>query len=460
MNLLFPVETLNREIDFRITLAAKLAEKDRSIFVGQYQFLQRLIPHFKNGIYAGKNIFAKRSDVDSYQGYYRLKKKGFDIVYLHEEGAVFSGTEKDWQDKLSSQYNIDVFDENDRVCVWGDFQGDYDRGRIKNKNVPVVTTGHPRFELYKKYRFLYDEDVRKIKERFGEYVLINGNYGRANHGGGLSYFFSDKGNYIVNDPVKRLQKIDYYVGSAIQLSKMVELVHHMAVRYPHINFVYRPHPVENHSYYHTVFKGVPNIHTVYEGSVGPWILGSSAILHDGCTTAIEAQLSGIPVINYKPIYAESNSNYLPNQMGRRAQTIDEVAALLEEAFRDKAAFSAGFVLPEKAVRLMENFRSDAFDRLTDVIEERVAHSTKTDFSVPGNNVIRKAFLRREAKLQGSKFYNKMLGRKEGSFRLAEQKFQGFDKVYIQDKIAMLEKVLQKKIHVQFYNKYLIRIGLK
>src|SRR5690606_38639777 len=113
MNILLPIETINREIDFKLTLAALLATKGHKIYIGQHDFLVHLLQKLTNGLYIGKNIFHKRADIEKGAIYKNLKERGIDIVYLHEEGAVFKGREDNWKKVLSSQYNLNFFDQND-----------------------------------------------------------------------------------------------------------------------------------------------------------------------------------------------------------------------------------------------------------------------------------------------------------------------------------------------------------
>ena len=209
MNILLPIETINRELDFKLVLGSLLSNGKHRIYIGQHDFLIKLLPKMYGGVYIGKNIFHKRSDLEDGKVYHLLKKHGFDIIYLHEEGAVFTGTESDWKQVISRQYSLDYFDENDVVCVWGNFQRDFDQSR--GSNAPIVTTGHPRFDLYKpKWQQIYKSTVNSIKQKYGDYILVNGNYSGANHGLGVEYLFSDKGNYTIDDPETRLKRISAY----------------------------------------------------------------------------------------------------------------------------------------------------------------------------------------------------------------------------------------------------------
>ena len=52
-----PVETIARELDYKIVLANNLLSKDNIIFLGQHDFLDSILKNFKNGSYIGKHVF-------------------------------------------------------------------------------------------------------------------------------------------------------------------------------------------------------------------------------------------------------------------------------------------------------------------------------------------------------------------------------------------------------------------
>ena len=55
--------------------------------------------------------------------------------------------------------------------------------------------------------------------------------------------------------------------------------------------IVRPHPNEDHLAWQEKVKNLSNVNVVYEGDVSPWLLASEALLHRGCTSAIEGAIS-------------------------------------------------------------------------------------------------------------------------------------------------------------------------
>ncbi|WP_018479670.1 surface carbohydrate biosynthesis protein [Pontibacter roseus] len=452
MNILLPIETINREIDFKIVLASILSGQGHKIYIGQHDFLMSLLPSLHGGLYIGKNLFTKRSDLETGEKYNILKERGFDIIYLHEEGAVFGGRENDWIDVLKRQYSLDFFDENDRICVWGEFQAQVDYSRSEGLN--IATTGHPRFDLYKKkWNSYFDEETNQIKSRYSSYILINGNYGLANHGLGISHVFSENGNYIAKDVEKRLKRIGFYAYSSKQLVSIINLTHHLAVKYPDRYFIYRPHPSENHDYYKTLFSGVENIIVNHDGSVGPWILGADAIIHDGCTTAIEATLAGKPVINFKPFHDEQFDIWLPNQLGIRATSNEDVFNILDnlKSFNHSRLDSASF---EKLTNLFYNFKGDSFESILKIIDSKIEDKHKYKSISPSLNFIRAKFIKMRLKQEFAKKFNSVLFKNSKYHGL---KFYGFEHSFIKNKFLSVQNLMVKQVYFKIHNSFLIEV---
>ena len=449
MNILLPIETINREIDFKIILGARLSGLGYKIFIGQHDFLMTLLSSMEGGLYIGKNIFHKKSSEEDGSRYYQLKKRGFDIIYLHEEGGVFAGDQDQWRKTLAFQYNPAIFDDKDRLCVWGEFQRQFDQTR--SKKVPIHVVGHPRFDLYKpKLRSFYQEEVEGIQRKYGNYILINGNYSWANHGRGLQNTFPESINS--EDIEGRLKRVHYYKYFTSQMVAMVELTHVLAAKFPDLNFIYRPHPSEDHQYYKTVFNGVTNIMVDHEGPVNPWILGAKALIHDGCTTAVEATIAGIPVINYKPIFDPVCDIWLANSMGVKAATSDQIIDMLSNF--DQFKLNTLDCLEPLAYELLFNLQGDGFSTLESIIEEKIEEKRLDDTTSPSTKFIQYRFAQIKAKVWAQRI---LRPQKSTGLQYHRTKFYGFNRRLISSKIHRTESFFGKKIIWHYHNENLITI---
>ena len=58
--------------------------------------------------------------------------------------------------------------------------------------------------------------------------------------------------------------------------------------------IIRPHPSEDHEPWERISKKLKKFKFIVRGEISPWINGSKAILHRGCSTSIQAYLGDIP----------------------------------------------------------------------------------------------------------------------------------------------------------------------
>lgn len=78
MNILLPIETINRELDYKLILGVKLVEKDRVIYIGQHDYLFGLSRFLRSGLYLGKTMF-KDLFPTNLKYYNELKARDIDL---------------------------------------------------------------------------------------------------------------------------------------------------------------------------------------------------------------------------------------------------------------------------------------------------------------------------------------------------------------------------------------------
>ena len=147
-NILFPIESISREIDYKLVLAAMCSDED-VVYIAQHDYLYYISKFMSGGTYLGKNLFAINTDGTWKSRHTKLKKRGFSIVYLDEEGAVYWGDEETWRRRLNKRINVDEIKKDDHICTWGSFQKQHYQNVTKALPDNIVVTGHPRFDLFR-----------------------------------------------------------------------------------------------------------------------------------------------------------------------------------------------------------------------------------------------------------------------------------------------------------------------
>jgi surface carbohydrate biosynthesis protein len=369
INILFPIEAINREFDYKLLLALRVVDKDTNIILAQHDYFNKILSHFQGSVYLGKNMFKSTFPRNTNEGnvdlqYYReLKKNNILVCHLDEEGAVYFGDENYWKIELDMRLNPKVLYTDDYIFTWGEFQREYYKskvGIVPKEN--IIATGHPRLDLNKKYfRDHFKNEINKLKERYGNYILINMNMSYANNIFGLKDTFSTRLGYVVEDSELRLHLVKTWAHFNNTVTEFVKLIHSLSIKYQNKSFVIRPHPAEDIDFYKIVFNGVKNVFVDNSGPVNSWILGSDMVIHDGCTTGIEAFLGEIPVINYKPIQSIKYDLWLPNQLGVKCINETEVIEAIEKIESNSEDIKRMNQNSERSKKLIANFDEFIFD---------------------------------------------------------------------------------------------------
>jgi hypothetical protein len=106
---------------------------------------------------------------------------------------------------------------------------------------------------------------------------------------------------------------------------------------PDHRIVVRPHPSENREPWTLAAKALDRVHVLHEGNVIPWLAASEALIHNGCTTGIEAFVMGKPALAYRPVVAEVFDLALPNDLSRQCLDVDELSQTLRAVLAEGGA---------------------------------------------------------------------------------------------------------------------------
>ena len=175
VNVLFEIETINRELDFRLYLASLAVNSRTRIYVGKCDLMAEVVSDTSNSLYVGKNIRPTNEDwSDRRHGRYKtLMERGHKLLWLDEEGGVFWGERHEWEQMLLRSLDPVKLRPEDEVCVWGDLQKEFYLSLKPSCGPRMETTGHPRFDLYKpKYREYFAADVKRLSEQYLSLIHI------------------------------------------------------------------------------------------------------------------------------------------------------------------------------------------------------------------------------------------------------------------------------------------------
>lgn len=345
MDILFPIETASRELLYKVYLCNILSNKGFNCYLGTKKEVYYLIDKFENFIYFDKGYHQGKSDII----YKKIKKNNGLIFSLDEEGAI------DFPDSstLKNRYSKALTENSDKIFLWGEFQ----KSLIDNKSISkkIKITGHPRFHmLKKKFRLLYKEEVNRIKNKFGDFILINTNLGFGNN------IIGDKN--VKDRYSNRFENINNIINyDKIKMQSIVDLI----LKLPNSQkIVLRPHPEESLDYYNKNLGHLNNLTITYEGSVVPWLISCNMLIHQDCTTSIEYLMLGRKSVSYLPKEKKYNIlTELPLKISHRIDKIEDIISFILER-KNHTDYSC-----DKELKIIEKYFSFSLDSLKEISEE-------------------------------------------------------------------------------------------
>ena len=325
--LILPVESQVRELDAKLMLACAAAERGFRVIIGSRAFVHYAVASFPRGIYLAKSM---RSLSELMFGI--LKRLGHEIVAWDEEALVRFPRDDYYRRRLSAK----ALGRVSRLFAWGEDDAELFREFPDYPGTPIEVTGNPRIDLIRPdARHYFDDEVAEIRERFGEFVMLNTNFGYVNSfASKLNLMRKPKaagGEPELSENARDMYP-DFARGLAAHKQALFEhfraLVPVLADALPRHTIVVRPHPSENHGVWRDAAGDHRNVHVVNQKSVIPWLIATSALVHNGCTTAVEATVLGRPAIAYRPVSAERFDCELPNSLSHEAFDRDELLSKL------------------------------------------------------------------------------------------------------------------------------------
>lgn len=435
-----PIELSAREFDAKLLLAAHLAEKDVRVFLGETKSIFRLAGHATNGIYLGKQtiVGGAAPNVRKYQA---LQRRGHKLIFQAEEELALDASKVD-KAQLLMMFDPRWISPEDYICAWGEFTADLFRGVAPEHAPHIFATGHPKFDLCKPDCSPYFADeTQDIKRRFGDFILLNTKFALASNFEALVSAIKD---FSDDKPA------DFWLGyfkyhSALQ-SAYISLAARLSNELSGTNIVLRPHPGENPAAYHAVLRGYPNVHVLTEGSVLPWLSAAKAVVHTGCTTALEATHLTPLIINYQPVYDEIYDEPTPRIVSMQCESEDQVVELLKSGrTQDKSSLELSQITHQ-----IDNF---PLERSASAQMAAIVRSVKT--SLGTSSIAAGAFA-------AITFRNWLESLKKGGQATGKtpKKFTPFEMTEVRRRLDACGKIVAKKLKARSFGGRLLEINVE
>ncbi len=324
------VEVKHRELESRILIASHLLQAGYTVVIGQQWGV------FSNAaaLPPGVILFKTVNEIQA-RNMHNFRANGHLVAATDEE--VLICVEDNCFTLAFSEIaanNCDLFlaqSEAHRQAIAQKFP-------ILGDKIEVV--GNPRVDLLAPAgRQAFAAEAEKLRQEYGPYILFNTNYGSINSiWNGIEEVAKiavRAGALNPNDPKSLAEFNGAVAWESRNRDEMLPLIQWVAKNLPAMKMVIRPHPAERPEFWHTHVEHYPQATIIPRSNPHPWILGSEAVVHTGCTTGLEAILLDKSAINIMPS-AHPSFDRMVNHVNPTFSTWQDAAAALKKFLAKEA----------------------------------------------------------------------------------------------------------------------------
>jgi surface carbohydrate biosynthesis protein len=420
------LEVKARELEGRTLLALEAATRGFLTIVGNKEHINYGLKSniLRPGVYFDKSLTrGKEEKLES------VAAKGCMVASQDEEGGLLDQSIDRFISFRSTPETVAI---TNAIFCWGNHDCAGWSKHHQDSSSRIFITGSPRIDFWRSdFDSYFRLDMNNIKKRFDPFVLLPSRFVGANNYRSIEERIEQGRN---NGSIRTMQDELLLRSKAADSRKMfilfTEMINSMAEKYKDLNFVVRPHPAEKVSGWQKRLEKKDNLHLVFEKGISPWVRSAEAILHNGCTTGIEAYVCGVPAIAYTPFESPINRK-IPNRLSIKCTTEEEVSRVLSRIITGEKVDEHRTPENDETIRhRLANVKGDtAAKRIVDVLEK---------LDVPESPPVRPglAGLKVTLKTEYSRFINRFrnketrITRKFPGLKLSELK-------EIQDNLAMV-----------------------
>jgi surface carbohydrate biosynthesis protein len=378
--LLMPVENQVRELDSKLLLACIAARRGFTSIIGPRREMHIQITAFPRSIYLAKSIPVHRNII-----FKIMRKLGHEIVAWDEEALVHPQAQTYYRKRvcpLGIKYASHLFAwGEDNALLWQQYPE-------LPAGMPIHVTGNPRGDLLRaEVRGFYEKDAEELCRAYGRFILINTNFNHVNaFSPELNLFRLDSkpGEVPKFGRAAKGMSREYAEGLRDHKQnifvKFQKLIPKLEQAFPDYNIVVRPHPTENPHIYQHIAAQCDRVQVTNEGNVVPWLVATRALIHNSCTTGVEAYAMGVPAISYRAAvndYYDYGFYRLPNLLSHECFDFKELRMTLKKILSGELGTADG----DERKALIDQYLSAqegplACERMVDVLEGMMEGSSE------------------------------------------------------------------------------------
>lgn len=316
--LLIPVEVEVRELKARLFFATRALRRGFPVAIGRSRELHRHPERFAPGIIVDNDATPGSAN------YFRSARAlGHRLVAWDEEAIATAGGDDRWY----CRRRVDAAGLGE--LDWFFTRGPGDAAAIIELHPHlagrVVPAGNPRIDTL--HPSVYGSSRPPASDAP---IVVMSRFARSNP-------FSGSREEVIERVRRKFQLgeaettyVHHYLNHChVLFDRFLPMVGRLADRFPDRKIIVRPHPSEKVETWHEFARTRPNLVVTMEGTAVSQAARAALVIHNGCTTGLEAALIGRPVLAFTPVTSPTYDVELPNSVSTCCPT--------EEALFDAAA---------------------------------------------------------------------------------------------------------------------------
>ncbi len=440
--LLIPVENQVRELDPKLLLACLAARRGFSSLIGSRREMEMRIDEYPSSIYLSKSM-----TVRSLLFFIVARRFNVNIITWDEEALVHLPAETYFSRRLhpaAIRYLSHLF-------AWGDENAElWRRYPALPEGIPIHVTGNPRSDLLRpELHPYYAAEVAAIRREFGDFILVNTNFNHVNAFGADMNLFKPARRPGARPKFGRAARgMSRAYAEGLRDHKLSvfrdfqRMIPELEKNFPQCTIVVRPHPTESHEAYHRIAERCTRVRVTNDGNVVPWLLSARALVHNGCTTGVEAFVMRVPAVTYRASVNETYDSgfyHLPNALSFPCFSLEELRATLADILAGRKGAADG----EERRRILDHHLTAqqgplAGERIVDILDRIADEAPPARAFGPGRGA------ERWLASQGLHLFQKFKARLPGTHNRPEfqsHRYPGIPVEELRSRVARFQKLL-------------------
>lgn len=352
MNIYIPIEVKVRELEGKTLLALEAAERGHTVLLGGKEDTRSLAANgtLPPGIFHNKSITPSDKTIALLE---QLHEHGHIVTSQDEESGLMDASFDQFANLRFSEESVS---RTDKIFGWGLHDTNSLKKTYPDYNDRFISTGSPRVDYWRnEFDKYYDLIVKdKLPEKIKPYFLISSNFGTILNENRFWDILarSRKAGYFNRNKEWEEHEYKNFSYQTKLIYEFVVMIRNLSERFKDYTILVRPHPTESVDGWKKLVGEYSNVRIIREGAISGWLRNATLLIHNGCTTAVEAAAFNLPRIAYRPIPSELERD-IPNRVSYNAFSNDELVDIVYKILNDED-ITDHQKIEEKSKEILEN----------------------------------------------------------------------------------------------------------